>query len=234
MKLRIGIINNQGRLYHVWKLLEKEHKVSFIGKGEYDVLIFGLKQIALADVEGASCQMIVCGLCSEEVKERYNTLCLLEDEFFLLGNARVTAWGILEILMRHSDVCLSDLSVDVVGYGRCGKQIMRLLEMLQISYRVIVKTMDCVDSHFMHYEEYVFHQPADWIIMTIEQCIFDKYWVERFGSLTSIIDITSGFKGTAAIRNDNVRVLFGKGLPDIYCCKSGAEVYIDAFMRVLV
>ena len=234
MIVKIGIIHNNGRMFEVWKLLERSHQVSLISKGVYDVLLYGLQHLELSDLEGVKGKYIVCGSCSDEVKELGNVICLLENESFLQANAIVTAWGIVEVLLRHSQQCLDKIAVDVIGYGRCGKALVKLLEDLHVEYRVVVRSLEDVQLQFMHYEEYLFHTPYQWIVMTSENCIFDKYWVERYGKFTQIIDITSQYKGTLKIQKENIGILYAKGLPDVYCTKSGAIAYVDSIKEILV
>lgn len=52
---------------------------------------------------------------------------LLDDEEFLLRNAVVTAEGALELAMSHLPVTLHGSASVVVGVGRCGQQLVRLL-----------------------------------------------------------------------------------------------------------
>lgn len=50
-----------------------------------------------------------------------------EDEDFLLDNAELTARGTLGYLLTHSQHDLSELNIGVVGYGRIGVRLIRLL-----------------------------------------------------------------------------------------------------------
>ncbi len=53
-----------------------------------------------------------------------------EDEEFLCENAELTARGALGYLLTHSERDLSELNIGVVGYGRIGIRMMRLLLLL--------------------------------------------------------------------------------------------------------
>jgi S-adenosylhomocysteine hydrolase len=83
--------------------------------------------------------IFVCYDASEIMKKQFCVVCLKESEDFLVKNAQVTAWGILAIILQSCEECLTELMIDVVGYGRCGKAIVQLLDALGVQCRVIVK-----------------------------------------------------------------------------------------------
>ena len=233
--MKIGMINRIGRYEYLWDILKKNHDVSIINTvAQYDVLIYGLLYVDEKMIDSCCNKVIVCGHATDWIKEHNHVICLLEDEEFLVNNAWVTAWGILEILLRHSMQCIDELCIDVVGYGRCGKALVRLFDALHISYRVIVKELKNYNFEAIHFEEYLFKKPNPWIIQTADCCIFDKHWVQRCKGETSIIDITSNFVGTKDIQNEMIMILYAKALPDLYCSKSGGVIYYDAIKRDLI
>lgn len=59
-----------------------------------------------------------------------------EDEEFLLENARITARGALGHILTSTDRDVTELSVGVVGYGRIGSELSRLLLFLGARVRV--------------------------------------------------------------------------------------------------
>lgn len=56
------------------------------------------------------------------------TIDLLEDEGYLAGNAAITAHCALKLALNHLPVTLEDCSVLVIGWGRIGKCLARLLK----------------------------------------------------------------------------------------------------------
>ena len=60
------------------------------------------------------------------------------DEAFLVDNAELTALGALGHILLEGGVSISDLSVGIVGYGRIGSALVRLL--LPLSAGLIVYT----------------------------------------------------------------------------------------------
>ena len=59
-----------------------------------------------------------------------------EDEEFLVENAQITARGALAELLTLSDRDLTELSIGIVGYGRIGSELLRLLLFLGARVRV--------------------------------------------------------------------------------------------------
>ena len=238
--MKIGCIHHLGRMKKVWELLEKEHNVSYMNLDvfDYDLLVFGMLQIDETIVPEdywnrlSNHTILVCGNATEALKQRFCVICLLEDEIFLLENAKLTAWGILEILIANSSKCLCDCVVDVIGYGRCGKTIVELLQAVGVKIRVIVKETKQLDIETLYYEEYVFKQPGDIIVQTAPSCIFDGYWVERLCNQPIIIDITSNFVGTSKIK-EKYAVLEAKAIPDTIAVESAGGLYYQAMMRCI-
>ena len=60
----------------------------------------------------------------------------LFDEDFLSENALLTALGALGYLLSRSDVSLPDLKIGIVGYGRIGSRLMRMLLFLGGNVRI--------------------------------------------------------------------------------------------------
>lgn len=73
----------------------------------------------------------------EDIKKRGGeVLDCEEDEIFLEGNGRLTAEGILGVILTTSEKSVSDLAVGVVGYGRIGKMLSHMLLTLGCHIRV--------------------------------------------------------------------------------------------------
>ncbi len=65
---------------------------------------------------------------------------LLYDEEFLTENARLTAEAALGIILTSTDRSIADMAVGIVGYGRIGKALARLLLCLGANVKIFTST----------------------------------------------------------------------------------------------
>lgn len=239
--MKIGFMHKEGRMKYVYEMVKNDYETEVFDDHsfDYDVIVMGMDYFDEQSFDKEYLEMVqasiifVCYDAIELMKERFQVVCLKDSEDFLVKNAQVTAWGILGILLDSCEECLTELMIDVVGYGRCGKAIVQLLDALGVQCRVIVKEVKNYTREVMHFEEYLFKKPAKWIIQTADICIFDHDWVLRSGK-PIIIDITSKFVGTKNLQDEDIKIHYAKALPDQYCIKSSAKTYYEALLEVLV
>lgn len=71
--------------------------------------------------------------------EGYRCIDLLQDPVYLSENAAITAYCAIRLAMEHSDVILRGCPVMVVGWGRIGKCLVRLLRLLGANVSVAAR-----------------------------------------------------------------------------------------------
>lgn len=77
-----------------------------------------------------------------KVKERGGELLDLSlDEEFLLDNAYLTSLGTVGYILSTSKLAVSDMSIGIIGYGRIGSQLARILLFLGAKLRVYTSKM---------------------------------------------------------------------------------------------
>lgn len=86
--------------------------------------------------------VLVCGKLDESAKACCATAGVRvryfsEDETFAAENARLTAEGALGIILEHSMLSLADMKVLIVGFGRIGAALCRLLSPLGVDFDVV-------------------------------------------------------------------------------------------------
>ena len=239
--MKIGVMHKEGRMKYVYEMVKNDYETEVFDDHcfDYDVIVMGMDYFDEHSFDGKylsnlkNTVIFVCYDASEIMKEQFRVVCLKNSEDFLVKNAQITAWGILAILLQSCEECLNETVVDVIGYGRCGKAIVQLLDALGVQCRVIVKQVKKYTREVMHFEEYLFKKPAKWVIQTADVCIFDHAWVLRSGK-PIIIDITSKFVGTKNLQDEDIVIYYAKALPDHYCIKSSAKTYYEALLEVLV
>ena len=240
--MKIALMHKEGRMKYVYEMIEREHDVELFDSAcfDYDVIVMGMSYFDRHSFDEEYLVMVkqsvifVCYDAIEPMKEKFKIVCLKESEDFLVKNAKITALGIMHILLESLDMNIKDDVVDVIGFGRCGCAIVELFKALGIRYRIVVKEVKEYEHEVIHYEEYLFKKPSKWIIQTAENCIFDKYWIQRGGGNSTIIDITRSFIGTSNLQNENINIYYAKGLPDRFFVHSGAKVYYEALKEAIL
>ena len=80
-------------------------------------------------------QKIVCGMISEEAnriagEKNWRLFQPLKEETYLTENAKLTAEGAVSIAMNKMSLAIRDAVCLVIGYGRIGKELTRILRFL--------------------------------------------------------------------------------------------------------
>lgn len=159
--MKIGVICSDARMIQVADNLAADHQIiriqedtDFLALPQLDALVLPIKgmndehQVQLWDayVHIPSCfwQIQGKGLCLFQglpnAASRKLGLAVdyyMQAEKVIEQNAILTAEGVLNELIGHTCKSLYALSIDVVGYGHCGKAIYEMLKNLHAKVRVI-------------------------------------------------------------------------------------------------
>jgi dipicolinate synthase subunit A len=90
-------------------------------------------------------QVVVGGRADGEVTALFNSMDvkhynLLEDEVFQASNARLTAEGTVNVILSHSLISFKDMRVLVIGFGRTGSAVVRILKALDTGHLTVATT----------------------------------------------------------------------------------------------
>ena len=159
----------------------------------------------------------------------------LDDEDFLLENARQTALGALGYVLSTMDRVPSDLSFSVVGYGRIGTELVRLLLFLGAKVKVYTgREMTCIElgecgvkAHLVPRGTYPDFD-SDVIINTAPADLSKSFKRGKIPSGVRVIELASGenFSGIEGVERL-------PGIPDKYYGKSAGAVYYSKIMKFL-
>ncbi len=69
-------------------------------------------------------------ICDEILNKKAKYIDLSLDEQFLVENAKISAEGALGYVLTSSEKSVSDMKIGIVGYGRIGKELFRLLSFM--------------------------------------------------------------------------------------------------------
>ena len=87
----------------------------------------------------------------------------MQDEQVIDENAILTAEGVLHLLITSVEKSLYDIDVDVIGFGHCGKAIVKMLDNLDVKVRIVRRSCEETER-FVSVSQY--HTASDVIINT--------------------------------------------------------------------
>ena len=168
----------------------------------------------------------------EALEDRGAVVCDAEgDERFLSANAELTALGTVGIILTDSKKSPSELRVGIIGYGRIGRRLLRILLFLGASVRVFTRKSSTrlelcsfgVDAEMSEEGDY---SGFDYIINTAPERILGAHALGDALEKGRILELASG---------ENFPYLDGVkrlgGLPGIMYPISAGRAYADAAIR---
>ncbi len=154
------------------------------------------------------------------------------DEQFLLANAELSARGALAYLLTDTPLDITDMSIGVIGYGRIGRELSRLLLFLGAHLTVYTKRASlAADLAALGIDAEVISQDTDLaeldaVFNTAPESIIS---VERIAALpekTRIIDLASG-----SIFEPSARLTKLSSIPEAMYPISAGRLYSEAIIR---
>lgn len=212
--MRKILVINEVRMKEVAQLLSKEEYLSMehtLIEGDVYILSPSMsKSVFLKHYPQLQNKIIV------EANDYYQE----ED---MIQNAFYTAQGVLKILLSKIQQDIRKISIDIIGYGRCGKAIYEYLKPMNPFTRVITRqSLDDVNTS--SYENY---KPASIIINTQDNICFQNSLVAK---CEWIIDIAS----SSIFSSDTIQsshYIKAKALPSQYVLKDASKLLAQAIER---
>ncbi|MBR2334532.1 MAG: hypothetical protein IKA59_04235 [Clostridia bacterium] len=145
-------------------------------------------------------EIVVGGRADNEAIALFNSLDIkyfnmLEDEIFQARNARLTAEGTLDIILSHSFISIDRLKVLVIGFGRTGAAVVKLLRDVGVGALTVATNSSLRPA--MAFADNVIKSsnfdfaPYDIVINTAPQQIIDDKEILTFSSSAIYIDLAS-------------------------------------------
>lgn len=160
----------------------------------------------------------------------------LDDETFLTENALQTAMGTLGYILSTTDKTPADTSFAVVGYGRIGSALVRLLLFLKADVKVYTgREMTCIELGECGVEAHLFPRKsklplsdAQIIINTAPTDLSASFENNKIPPGVRIIELASGenFKGIEGVERLS-------SIPDKYYGKSAGAAYFYAIKKFI-
>jgi dipicolinate synthase subunit A len=152
-----------------------------------------------------------------------------EDEAFALYNAIPTAEGVIEIMMRESDITLYGSQCMILGFGKCGLVQAKILESLKPEITIAARNSTqlalaeingykCI--HLDELEACI--NRFDFIINTIPAPRLNQDLLGKIKNTTIIIDIANQLEDQ--VIDNRIKVINARGIPGKYSPKSAAKI----------
>lgn len=160
----------------------------------------------------------------------------LEDEQFLVENARQTALGALGYILSTTDTALTDTRFSIIGYGRIGSQLLRMLLFLGAKVKVYsgrkntcLALGECgVEAQFLERGARLPKIDGEIIINTAPTDLSSSFEKGSLPKNLRVIELASGenFRGIEGIERL-------PGIPDKSYGKSAGLAYFKSILNYL-
>ena len=153
------------------------------------------------------------------------------DEVFLEENATLTAFGTLGVILTSARKSPSELKIGIVGYGRIGRQLLRILLFLGASVRVYTRKSSTrldlsrlgIDASLSSEGDY---GGLDYLINTAPDRILTRRDAESATSSGEVIDLASGDNFPEGIPITKLG-----GIPGLMYPLSAGRIYAETALR---
>ena len=156
------------------------------------------------------------------------------DEKFLIANAEISARGALGYLLSDSELDVSDMRIGIIGYGRIGRELSRLLLFLGAHITVYTKRAGVaadlaslgIDAEIVSYNTNL--GSLDTVFNTAPESIISAERIAALPEKTRIIDLASG-----NIFSPSSRLTKLASIPETMYPISAGRLYSEAIIRGL-
>ena len=162
---------------------------------------------------------------------------LLEDASVNEKNAVLTAEGVLDCIIRNSENGIRETRVDVIGYGVCGKALVKMLADLKCPVKIVSTRAlngEFIDGKYvetLYYPQY--KMDCDVLVNTAPCCMINCKMIQSAKNKPLIIDIATNGAGVEAKAQkcSLIRYEYMPSIPGRYSPKSAALVLYEAIRK---
>lgn len=202
-------------------------------------------EIAAAIPEGV---LMIIGFARDFVKEwaqkyRWKMIEIAEMDMVAIMNSIPSAEGVLQIAMEKLPITIHDSSSFVLGFGRLGKTLARMLKGIGANTTVVARKRADLSRIFemgyrpLHCSE--MHQlisEADVIFNTVPVLILDEKLLSLLRKDTLILDIASAPGGTdfTAAKRLGLNAILAPSLPGIAAPKTSGKILAQVIPQLIL
>lgn len=165
-----------------------------------------------------------------------------DNDSVAVANSVPTAEGAVALAIENSDVMLSGSNCLVVGCGRVGKAMSRLLKAMgaevtvssrRVKHKVWAALNGCKSAETAQLADKL--ERFDFIFNTIEYRIFDADNLGKLRTDTVLIELASNALGVdlEAAKSLNLNVIYAPALPGRFSPKSAAEILFSRMQAII-
>ncbi len=218
----------------------------------YNYLILPLPTIANSKINGTSIslteliseldenQKVFCGNLKTDLYKNFYSY--YYDESFLINNSRLTAQGVLRLITENIEKDYKNSKVLVIGYGRCGKSVCKLLkncgmQTTSVSRKRDTKTLAENDGILVEDLNNLNQIISDFdiIINTVPVNIINREGISKLSQKNIYIEIASKPYGFDISEYDvfNFKYILGESLPGRFTPVTAGYNIADTVLNIL-
>lgn len=168
------------------------------------------------------------------LNQNWTLINLSNDEKIKRINAKLTAHGILDMLIMQTPRDFQSYRYDVLGYGACGEAISELLYTNHCDVRVVSRQKRIhAGCPFISYQQWYAEEPSCIIINTASACVIDETVIRRWKSSPLILDISTRGIGIAKEIQSRLNILNAPALPSLTGPETAAEILAEVIEKEL-
>lgn len=251
----LAILNSDTRMNMVYQHLKSKIECILLDdftvlKMKFDAIVLpmsGWKEDGMMVVRGVDMKcpleffemlkedgVLICGNMTPKIRELpYRKIDLNTYDSFIQSNSKLTAEGVLFLLLDNTNLGLLDLEIDLIGYGHSGKAIYEILKRLGIRVRVIRRSLTQKETDFMTVEEYQSVKANPVIINTSLTNIIDDLMIRKMDENLIINIVRSASFNEVLLRQRHCRIVHAGPLPAMFSPLSAAHILQDTLSEIL-
>ena len=165
---------------------------------------------------------------------------LMKDEELAQKNVIPTVEGIVKIIIENTDVTIDASNIAVLGFGRIGKRLSKILKMMGANvYCADNKKEEVANIRLSGYnviENICAEEVFDVVINTVPKMIIGEKELTKLGKDTLIIDVASKPGGVdyKYANKNNYRVIQALGIPGKIAPVTAAKYIQEIVKKVII
>ncbi len=173
--------------------------------------------------------------------EHKNGFDYMKNENYVLKNAILTAEGAVSYIEENTDYSLFGSKILIIGYGRIGKAIHKILKAYGADITVCSRSCDSKalaefnGARHIFFDELSKRNNADIIINTVPHPVLTKKELSAVKRDTLILDLASfpGGVDTLIAKSLGLKLLNGKAMPSKYTQKTAGYIIGEAVINII-